>query len=436
MTSAVLEMFQAFSRSFSTRNFRSADSLNSRRVPGRHVIAGPAFTASALAATFAGSVRTTSRRSSTSIVSPGVMIKQALDGVAQLADVALPARSLHELERRRRETLRAPVVLAAEEIDEVAHERGDVLPPVAQRRHANRNDAETEIEVLAEVPLLDLGFQVLVRRRDDADVHLDRARGAETLDFPLLQHPQHLGLRLGAHVADFVEEDRAAVGLLELADLLLRRAGERSLFVAEELGLDQLFRNRGAVDLHEAVAAAQTVAMDGARDQFLAGAAFAQQQDRRVGRRRALDRVPDLRRAGLSPTIWCRASTARFSDRFSSRSRVWSSALRMVTRTRSLASGFSMKSNAPSLVASTAVLTVPWPEMMTTGSASFVCRIFCSASRPSMPPILMSRKTRSGGSRSTSATPSGPLDGLLHVVALVLEDHPDRPADLRLVVND
>jgi hypothetical protein len=82
----------------------------------------------------------------------------------------------------------------------------------------------------------------------------------------------------------------------------------------------------------------------------------------------------------------------------------------MVTSTRSLASGFSMKSNAPSLVASTAVLTVPCPETMTTGRDSLDPRIFSSVSRPSMPGILMSRKARSGGSRSTSAIASGPLD--------------------------
>ena len=33
-----------------------------------------------------------------------------------------------------------------------------------------------------------------------------------------------------------------------------------------------------------------------------------------------------------------------------------------------------MKSNAPFLVASTAVLIVPWPETTTTGSASFMAR--------------------------------------------------------------
>ena len=123
--------------------------------------------------------------------------------------------------------------------------------------------------------LLDFLLEVLVRGGDHADVHLDRPRRSEPLDFAFLQHAQHLGLRLRAHVADFVEEDRAAVGLLELADLLLGRAGERALLVAEQLRLDQLLGNRGAVHLHEPLAAAQAVAVDGPRDELLADAALA-----------------------------------------------------------------------------------------------------------------------------------------------------------------
>src|SRR2546430_14898109 len=69
-----------------------------------------------------------------------------------------------------------------------------------------------------------------------------------------------------------------------------RRAGERSLLVAEELRLDQLLGNRRAVHLHEALAAAQAVAMNGPRDQLFADAAFTGDQYRRVGRRGASDR--------------------------------------------------------------------------------------------------------------------------------------------------
>ena len=275
----------------------------------------------------------------------------------------------------------------------------------------DRDHAQPEVEVLAERPLLDLLLEVLVGRGDDPDVDLDRARRAEPLDFAFLQHAQHLGLRLGAHVADFVEEDRAAVGLLELADLLLGGAGERPFLVPEELRFDQLLGNRRAVHLDEPLAAAQAVAMDRARDQLLAGAALALQQHGRVGRRRALDGIPDLaqRRSSRRPSgaaLRRRAGAIRFS----SDSRVRSRAFLIETSSFSLDGGFSMKSKAPALVASTAVLTVPCPEMMTTGRSSFAARSFCSTSRPSIPGILMSRKTRSGASRSASAMPSGPLE--------------------------
>ena len=63
----------------------------------------------------------------------------------------------------------------------------------------------------------------------------------------------------GAHVADFVEEERAAVGLLEAADALLVGAGERPLLVAEQLRLEQVLLERRAVDLHEVAAGAQRV---------------------------------------------------------------------------------------------------------------------------------------------------------------------------------
>ena len=53
-----------------------------------------------------------------------------------------------------------------------------------------------------------------------------------------------------------------------------------------------------------------------------------------------------------------------------------------------------------------------------------------------MPGILMSRKTRSGASRSASAMPSGPLERLDDLVVVVAQDHPDRAADLGLVIDD
>ncbi len=54
------------------------------------------------------------------------------------------------------------------------------------------------------------------------------------MNLPVLQHAQDLGLRLQAHGADFVEEERAAIGNFEQAFLAGDGAGERAFDVAEE----------------------------------------------------------------------------------------------------------------------------------------------------------------------------------------------------------
>ena len=83
--------------------------------------------------------------------------------------------------------------------------------------------------------------------------HVDRhgARAAEPLDGPVLQHAQQLHLHRQRHVVDVVEEDRAAVGQLEAAGPILDRAGERAALVAEQLRLDQRFREERAADRDE-----------------------------------------------------------------------------------------------------------------------------------------------------------------------------------------
>ena len=109
----------------------------------------------------------------------------------------------------------------------------------------------------------------------------DRPRAADPFDLAFLDRAQQLGLQVRLEVADLVEEQRAAVGQLELADALLDRAGERALFVAEQRALDQLARNRRDVDGDERRLGVRRLAMQQAGEQFLAGAAFAEDQHRR-----------------------------------------------------------------------------------------------------------------------------------------------------------
>jgi hypothetical protein len=83
---------------------------------------------------------------------------------------------------------------------------------------------------------------------NDAHIGFDRGAAADGGVFALLQHAQQAGLRLHRHVADLVEEQGAAFGLLEAARIAGVGAREGALLVAEQLGFDELARDRRHVD--------------------------------------------------------------------------------------------------------------------------------------------------------------------------------------------
>jgi hypothetical protein len=77
---------------------------------------------------------------------------QALDRVAQLADVAAPAIALQRVHRRRVEAPRLQIVLIAGEPGEVLDQQRDVLAAFPQRRHDDRNHIETEEQISRNSP--------------------------------------------------------------------------------------------------------------------------------------------------------------------------------------------------------------------------------------------------------------------------------------------
>ena len=157
-----------------------------------------------------------------------------------------------------------------------------------------RDDVQPEEEVFAELPVGDGLLEVAVGRGDDPHVDANVVLAAEPRELAVLQHLQQLGLQREAHVADLVEEHRAVVGELELAGLVLDRAGERAALEAEQLRFEQLGRQRGAVHLDERLVAAERGGAERPRDKLLAGAAFAANQHRDIGVGDALDQIADL----------------------------------------------------------------------------------------------------------------------------------------------
>ena len=158
----------------------------------------------------------------------------------------------------------------------------------------NAHDVEPVKQILAELPRRHGGFERLVCGGDDAHVHLNRLVAADALERAALQYAQDFRLRRGRHVADFIEENRALVALLEFADALHGGAGERAAFMAEEFALEQLFGNRGAIDRQKRLRAAVAVMINRAGDKFLAGAALTGDERGGIRRRHLADELEDL----------------------------------------------------------------------------------------------------------------------------------------------
>jgi hypothetical protein len=199
--------------------------------------------------------------------------------------------------------------VVAEEVD---GQLEDVLLALPQRGGAQADDVEPVVQVLAEPPGADQRLEVLVGGRHDPDVDGDRLRAADALEGLPLQDAQQLGLDLEVDVADLVEEQRAAVGLLEPPDAVAVGAGEGPLDVAEQLALQQALRQGRAVDLDERAAGARAGGVDRLGQELLAGAALAPDQHGRAAGgdlagqlqhlphrlARALDPAEDLRLGG------------------------------------------------------------------------------------------------------------------------------------------
>ena len=80
-----------------------------------------------------------------------------------------------------------------------------------ERRDHQLDDLQAVVEVLAEAAGLHRRLEVLVRRGEEPHVDLDRLVAADALELLLLERAQQLRLRLERHVAELVEEERAAV---------------------------------------------------------------------------------------------------------------------------------------------------------------------------------------------------------------------------------
>ena len=186
--------------------------------------------------------------------------------------------------------------------DQPCNEGGEIAA-LAQGGQHQRQAIDPVVEVGAESAGFHFGLQVSMRRANQREVHRNRLAAAERRYLPLLQYAQQACLHRQRHVTDFIEEQCAAVGLADATGRSLAAgAGKRAGDIAEEFGLDQGFRQGGAIHRDEWLVLARPRFVHGADEQFLADARFAEQQQRdRLAQHfaRPLDGGPHARIAGV-----------------------------------------------------------------------------------------------------------------------------------------
>jgi len=106
---------------------------------------------------------------------------------------------------------------------------------------------------------------------------------AHPLHLALLEHPQQLGLEAKGHFGNFVEKQRAVLGLFKLSGLGTHGPREGTFLVAEEGRLEQGVGNRRAVDGDEWPRAARGLLVEIAGKDFLAGTGFTGKEHGGIG---------------------------------------------------------------------------------------------------------------------------------------------------------
>ena len=187
----------------------------------------------------------------------------------------------------------------------------NVAPPVPERRDGDLYDPQPKVEILAKRIAPHQLLERPVRRRNDARPCCSRLLRAHGIELTAFQHPQELGLEIGAHVADLVQEHRSRSGDLEIPLPRRDRAGKGPAHVTEQLRLEQRLRERRAVDCHERLTRLRRVVVDRARDALLSRPRFASDQYRGAIRRQHTDQLVDLDHRRIAPHqvlegVWCR----------------------------------------------------------------------------------------------------------------------------------
>src|SRR6476659_6653565 len=164
----------------------------------------------------------------------------------------------------------------------MSRQQWDVFGPLAKRHHFDWKYIQTIIEIFAKPTGANLGAEIPIGGRYDANVNVFRLLVAHPLVLFFLKHTQELALQVQRYLADLVEEQGTPIRCLETAQSILERACKRPLHVTEKLALIEFLWNGGAVHSNQRFIRTPASLVNFLRNQFLTRACFSKDHYRRI----------------------------------------------------------------------------------------------------------------------------------------------------------
>ena len=160
--------------------------------------------------------------------------------------------------------------------------------PMPKRGHVQHERRKTVQQVVAKPLVAQRVQHVVACGCDDTHVDGDGVTAPDSHDDARLECPQQFDLHGRRHIADLVEKERAPMRGFEDPAPTLRRTRKAAALVTEPLGLRKIGGHGTTRHGNERPVTAIAGRMHGARGQFLAAAALAENQH---AQRRARDPI-------------------------------------------------------------------------------------------------------------------------------------------------
>ena len=163
-------------------------------------------------------------------------------------------------------------------LNEIAHQQRDVLPALAQGRHAKWENVQPVEKIAAELALRHQFAEVAIGSSKQSNIHLDSVIAAQAFELLVLQHSQKFRLQFQRDVSHFIEKQCSLVCQLQAAHLLGNGAGKRALLMSEQFAFQEAGGNRRTIQFDKALLFAGAHVVDGTGNQFLPGSRFSENQ--------------------------------------------------------------------------------------------------------------------------------------------------------------